>query len=119
MCVSRWAYYITLTIKPKISAISHFLLAVILLVIGTYLVFIIGSIILLKLLQKSSYFYYKPRHFIAVSGMIQRMQQNSASLATICLLCSSILVILFTSITLYAGIGSTVKSYAPEDVVIT
>lgn len=114
-----WAYYITLTIKPKISAISLFLLAVILLVIGTYLVFIIGSIILLKLLQKNSHFYYKPRHFIAVSGMIQRMQQNGASLATICLLCSSILVILFTSITLYAGIGSTVKSYAPEDVVIT
>ena len=114
-----WAYYITLTIKPKISAISHFLLAVILLVIGTYLVFIIGSIILLKLLQKNSHFYYKPRHFIAVSGMIQRMQQNGASLATICLLCCSILVILFTSITLYVGIGSTVKSYAPEDVVIT
>lgn len=114
-----WAYYITLTIKPKISAISHFLLAVILLVIGTYLVFIIGSIILLKLLQKNSHFYYKPRHFIAVSGMIQRMQQNGASLATICLLCSSILVILFTSITLYVGIGSAVKSYAPEDVVIT
>lgn len=114
-----WAYYITLTIKPKISAISHFLLAVILLVIGTYLVFIIGSIILLKLLQKNSHFYYKPRHFIAVSGMIQRMKQNGASLATICLLCSSILVILFTSITLYVGIGSTVKSYAPEDVVIT
>lgn len=114
-----WAYYITLTIKPKISAISHFLLAVILLVIGTYLVFIIGSIILLKLLKKNSHFYYKPRHFIAVSGMIQRMQQNGASLATICLLCSSILVILFTSITLYVGIGSTVKSYAPEDVVIT
>ena len=114
-----WAYYITLTIKPKISAISHFLLAVILLVIGTYLVFIIGSIILLKLLQKNSHFYYKPRHFIAVSGMIQRMQQNGASLATICLLCSSILVILFTSITLYVGISSTVKSYAPEDVVIT
>lgn len=114
-----WAYYITLTIKPNISAISHFLLAVILLVIGTYLVFIIGSIILLKLLQKNSHFYYKPRHFIAVSGMIQRMQQNGASLATICLLCSSILVILFTSITLYVGIGSTVKSYAPEDVVIT
>ncbi|MBB1062665.1 FtsX-like permease family protein [Limosilactobacillus fastidiosus] len=114
-----WAYYITLTIKPQISAISHFLLAVVLLVIGTYLVFIIGSIILLKLLRKNKRFYYKPRHFIAISGMIQRMEQNGASLATICLLCSSILVILFTSITLYAGIGSTVKSYAPEDVVIT
>lgn len=114
-----WAYYITLTIKPKISSISHFLFAVILLVIGTYLLFIIGSIVLLKLLQKNKKFYYKPRHFIAISGMIQRMEQNGASLATICLLCSSILVILFTSITLYAGISSTVRSYAPKDVVIT
>lgn len=112
------AYYITLTIKPKISAISHFMLAVILLVIGTYLVFIIGSIILLHALKRNRKFYYQPRHFIAVSGMLQRMEQNGASLATICLLCSSILVILFTSITMYAGIGSTVKSYSPNDVVI-
>lgn len=112
------AYYITLTIKPKISALSHFMLAVLLLVIGTYLVFIMGSIILLHLLQRNKKYYYQPRHFIAVSGMLQRMEQNGASLATICLLCSSILVILFTAITLYAGIGSTVKSYAPNDVVI-
>lgn len=91
-----WAYYITLTIKPRVSAIVHFMLAVVLLVIGTYLVFIIGSIILLRLLQKNKHFYYQPRHFIAVSGMLQRMEQNGASLATICLLCSSILVILFT-----------------------
>lgn len=112
------AYYITLTIKPKISALSHFMLAVILLVIGTYLVFIMGSIILLHALQKKQRFYYQPRHFIAVSGMLQRMEQNGASLATICLLCSSILVILFTSITLYAGIDSTVKSYAPNDIMM-
>ncbi len=113
-----WAYYITLTIKPRISAISHFMLAVVLLVIGTYLVFIIGSILLLGFLRRNKHFYYQPRHFIAVSGMLQRMEQNGASLATICLLCSSILVILFTSITLYVGIGSTVKSYAPDDVVM-
>lgn len=112
------AYYITLTIKPKISALSHFMLAVILLVIGTYLVFIMGSIILLHGLQKKQRFYYQPRHFIAVSGMLQRMEQNGASLATICLLCSSILVILFTSITLYVGIDSTVKSYAPNDIMM-
>lgn len=113
-----WAYYITLTIKPRISAISHFMLAVVLLVIGTYLVFIIGSILLLGFLRKKKRFYYQPRHFIAVSGMLQRMEQNGASLATICLLCSSILVILFTSITLYAGISKTVQSYSPKDVVM-
>ncbi|WP_295745670.1 FtsX-like permease family protein [uncultured Limosilactobacillus sp.] len=113
------AYYITITIKPRISAIAHFFLAVLFLVIGTYLLFIIGSIVLLQFLQRRKNYYYQPRHFIAVSGMRQRMEQNGASLATICLLCSSILVILFTSVTLYAGIGSTIKSYSPQDVVIT
>lgn len=113
------AYYITLTIKPRISAIPHFFLAVLLLTIGTYLLFIIGSIVFLQLLQKNKRYYYQPRHFIAVSGMRQRMEQNGASLATICLLCSSILIILFTSVTLYAGINSTVKSYSPQDVVLT
>lgn len=113
-----WAYYITVTIKPRISAIAHFFSAVLLLTVGTYLLFIIGSIVFLQFLQKQKHYYYQPRHFIAISGMRQRMEQNGASLATICLLCSSILVILFTSVTLYAGIGSTVKSYAPQDVVI-
>ena len=114
-----YAYYLTVTIKPKISAISTFMLAVLFLVIGSYLVFIAGSIIFLRYLQNRRHFYYQPRHFIAISGMLQRMKQNGTSLATICLLCSSILVILFTSVTLYAGISSTVKSYAPRDIVMT
>ncbi|WP_283583128.1 ABC transporter permease [Limosilactobacillus difficilis] len=113
------AYWIALTIKPRVSAITHFFLAVLLLTIGTYLFFIIGSIVFLQLLQKNKGYYYQPRHFIAVSGMRQRMEQNGASLATICLLCSSILVILFTSITLYAGINNTIRSYAPQDVVMS
>ncbi|MBB1079351.1 ABC transporter permease [Limosilactobacillus sp. STM2_1] len=111
-----WAYYLTITVKPKISALSTFMLAVILVVIGTYLVFIAGSIIVLKLLQRNKHFYYQPRHFIATSGMLQRMEQNGASLATICLLCSSILVTLFTALTLYAGINDTVNSFAPKDI---
>lgn len=114
-----WAYWITLTIKPRISAISRFFFAVLLLTVGTYLLFIIGSIVFLQLLQKNKHYYYQPRHFIAVSGMRQRMEQNGASLATICLLCTSILVILFTSVTLYAGINTTIHSYAPQDVVVT
>lgn len=113
-----WAYYLTLTVKPRISALSTFMLAVVLVVIGTYLLFIAGSIILLKLLQRNKGYYYKPRHFIAVSGMLQRMEQNGASLATICLLCSSVLVILFGSITLYAGIGNTTRSWTPRDITI-
>ncbi|KGE72558.1 ABC transporter permease [Limosilactobacillus reuteri] len=116
--VLAYAYYLTITVKPRMSALTTFMTAVFLVVIGTYLIFIAGSIIVLKLLQKNKGYYYRPRHFIAVSGMLQRMEQNGASLATICLLCSSVLVILFTSLTMYAGINDTVNSYAPRDLTI-
>lgn len=118
VAVLAYAYYLTITVKPRISALTTFITAVFLVVIGTYLIFIAGSIIVLKLLQKNKGYYYRPRHFIAVSGMLQRMEQNGASLATICLLCSSVLVILFTSLTMYAGINDTVNSYAPRDLTI-
>lgn len=118
VAVLAYAYYLTITVKPRISALTIFMTAVFLVVIGTYLIFIAGSIIVLKLLQKNKGYYYRPRHFIAVSGMLQRMEQNGASLATICLLCSSVLVILFTSLTMHAGINDTVNSYAPRDLTI-
>ncbi|MQB76556.1 ABC transporter permease [Limosilactobacillus reuteri] len=118
VAVLAYAYYLTIAVKPRISALTTFMTAVFLVVIGTYLIFIAGSIIVLKLLQKNKGYYYRPRHFIAVSGMLQRMEQNGASLATICLLCSSVLVILFTSLTMYAGINDTVNSYAPRDLTI-
>lgn len=118
VAVLAYAYYLTITVKPRMSALTTFMTAVFLVVIGTYLIFIAGSIIVLKLLQKNKGYYYRPRHFIAVSGMLQRMEQNGASLATICLLCSSVLVILFTSLTMYAGINDTVNSYAPRDLII-
>ena len=118
VAVLAYAYYLTITVKPRISALTTFMTAVFLVVIGTYLIFIAGSIIVLKLLQKNKRYYYRPRHFIAVSGMLQRMEQNGASLATSCLLCSSVLVILFTSLTMYAGINDTVNSYAPRDLTI-
>ncbi|MFS8176572.1 ABC transporter permease [Limosilactobacillus reuteri] len=118
VAVLAYAYYLTITVNPRMSALTTFMTAVFLVVIGTYLIFIAGSIIVLKLLQKNKGYYYRPRHFIAVSGMLQRMEQNGASLATICLLCSSVLVILFTSLTMYAGINDTVNSYAPRDLTI-
>lgn len=118
VAVLAYAYYLTITVKPRMSALTTFMTAVFLVVIGTYLIFIAGSIIVLKLLQKNKGYYYRPRHFIAISGMLQRMEQNGASLATICLLCSSVLVILFTSLTMYAGINDTVNSYAPRDLTI-
>ncbi|TPR41154.1 FtsX-like permease family protein [Apilactobacillus micheneri] len=112
------AYYLTLTTKPSMTSYSRFMLAVILVIIGTYLTFISGSILILNLLKARKKFYYKSNHFIAVSGMLQRMKQNGAGLATICLLCSSVLVILFASISVYSGINRIVNVWSPTQISI-
>lgn len=93
--------------------------AVILVVIGTYLVFIAFSIIFLKMLRKNKNFYYKRNHFISVSGMIYRMKQNGASLASICLLLTTALVAIVTTGTLRLSQEATVRLYNPYDVVMT
>lgn len=111
-------YYITLTIKPRITAMPRFMLAVILLIVATYFLFIAGSVMILNWLKNDKRYFYQPKHFIAVSGMRQRMEQNGASLATICLLCSAVLVIIFTSLSLYMGINSTVNAYSPADIMM-
>ncbi|TPR18098.1 FtsX-like permease family protein [Apilactobacillus timberlakei] len=110
------AYYLALTTKPTMTSYSRFMLAVILVILGTYLTFISGSILILNILKSRKSFYYRPNHFIAVSGMLQRMKQNGAGLATICLLCSSVLVILFTSISVYSGINRIIKVWSPTQV---
>lgn len=111
-------YYITLTIQPRLTALPKFMMAVVLLVIATYLLFIVGSVMILNWLKKNKNYFYQPRHFIAVSGMRQRMEQNGASLATVCLLCSAVLVIIFTSLSLYMGLNDTVNAYSPADVMM-
>ncbi|KRM81844.1 efflux ABC transporter, permease protein [Liquorilactobacillus vini DSM 20605] len=95
------------------------MLAIALVVIGTYLVFIAGSISLLKLLQKNQHFYYQPQHFIAISGMLYRMKQNAAGLATICILCTAILVSLVSSISLVVGQQRLLNFWNPFDLMLT
>lgn len=112
-------YTVAIKTKPNLSSISSFTLAVVLVVIGTYLIFITGSIVLLKLLQKNRHFYYQPQHFIAVSGMLYRMKQNAAGLATICILCTTILVALVSSVSLVAGQQRLINFWNPFDLMLT
>lgn len=112
-------YAIAVRMKASMDAVTSFMLAVILVVIGTYLVFIAFSIIFLKMLRKNKNFYYKRNHFISVSGMIYRMKQNGASLASICLLLTTALVAIVTTGTLRLSQEATVRIYNPYDVVMT
>lgn len=112
-------YALAVRMKVSMDAVTSFMLAVVLVVIGTYLVFIAFSIIFLKMLRKNKNFYYRRNHFISVSGMIYRMKQNGASLASICLLLTTSLVAIVTTGTLRLSQEATLKLYNPYDVVMT
>ena len=85
-------YSIALITKEPMPALGKFFIAVILVIIGTYALFMAGSIAFLKMLRNKKSYYYKTRHFTAVSGMIYRMKQNAVGLANICILSTMVLV---------------------------
>src|SRR5699024_4905378 len=79
-------YFIAVTVGDPLNALLLFFVAVLLVIAGTFCLFTSGSIALLKLLRKNKRYYYQPRHFISVSGLMYRMKQNAAGLASICIL---------------------------------
>lgn len=113
------AYYIAITIDDPIEAMVFFFLAVIMVIVATYLLFITGSVTLCKALQKSKRFYYKPSHFISVSSMSYRMKRNGAGLASICILASMVLVTLSSTTSLYLGIEDAIANEYHHDVEIS
>lgn len=111
-------YGLALTIKEPLSSLSVFLVAVILVIVATYLLFTAGSIVVLKLLRKNQKFYYQPRHFIGVSGMMYRMKQNAVGLANICILSTMVLVMLSTTTSLMLGLEDIIQTRYPNDMSI-
>lgn len=109
-------YIMSIMTKDVVSAITLFFIAVICVIIGTYLMFIAFSIVLLKGLKKNKRYYYQTRHFATVSGMIYRMKRNAAGLASICILSTMVIVTVSTTVCLYAGIGDIIKHSYPYDV---
>ena len=112
-------YYIALTTESPLEALELFFIAVVLVIIGTYSLFTARTIALLKMLRKNKHFYYKTNHFINVSGMIYRMKQNAAGLASICILSTAVLVILSTTVALYIGIDDQLRTRFPRDISLT
>ena len=108
-------YYLSLTVENPVSAIPVIFVAVILVIIATYLLFTAGSIALLKLLKKNQRYYYKAKHFISISGMIYRMKQNAVGLANICILSTMVLVMVSTTGSLMVGIEDSIHERYPRD----
>lgn len=111
-------YRIALTTEAPLEVLLKFFVAVVCVIIGTYALFIAGSIVVLKILRKNKAYYYNPKHFTSVSGMIYRMKQNGAGLANICVLSTMVLVMVSTTVSLYAGMEDILDSRFPRDVSI-
>lgn len=113
-----YAYYIAISIEQPLTAIIWFLIAVILVIIATYLLFISGSVALCRLLQKNKNYYYKPNHFVSVSSMAYRMKRNGAGLASICVLVTVVLVILSATLSMFIGAEDSILTRYPKDIAI-
>ena len=112
------AYIIANTVADPVAALGWFFIAVILVIGSTYCLFIAGSIALLKLLRGNKNYYYKTRHFTAVSGMLYRMKQNAAGLAGICILATMVLVMISTTVSLYTGFEDILRYRFPRNIEI-
>ena len=108
-------YYIAITTKSPLEAISMFFVAVLLVMAGTYFLFSAGSIWVLKLMKKNKNYYYQTKHFTSVSGLMYRMKQNAVGLANICILSTMVLIMVSTTVSLYAGSDEELTTMYPYD----
>lgn len=112
-------YYLAMTVQDVIMAVNIFFVAVLLVIAGTYILFVSVSIAFLKMLKGNKKYYYQTTHFITVSGMLYRMKRNAVGLANICVLSTMVLVIISTTVCLYAGLEDSLKNNFPAEISIT
>lgn len=110
------SYYLAVTIENPLTALTAFFIAVVMVIIGTYLVMISGSVFFCRILQKKKKYYYKPNHFISISSMAYRMKRNGAGLASICILSTMVLVMISSTASLYFGSEDAINNRYPRDI---
>lgn len=119
LVVLACAYYMAVTIKDPVTTLAAFFFAVIMVILATYLIFISGSVAFCKLLQKKKNYYYKTNHFVSVSSMSYRMKRNGAGLASICILCTMVLVMISSTACLYMGKEESLRERYPRNINVT
>ena len=113
------AFYMALTVERPVAAVQGFFIAVILVILATYLLFNAGSITFLRFLKGRKSYYYKPENFISVSNLIARMRKNAAGLATISILSTMVLVTLTGSLNIFIGGQNYLDTVYPSDYMIS
>ena len=113
-----YGYYTAQTVQNPIKALLVFFYAVIAVIIGTYLVFMAVSITVLKIMKNNKNFYYKPKNFISVSGLLYRMKRNAVGLANICILSTMVLVTMGSTSALYAGMEKSYNERFPRQLMV-
>lgn len=112
------AYVLSVTIQEPAEALLWFFAAVLMVVLGSYLLFIAGSVVFCRLLQKHKRYYYQAKHFVSISSMVYRMKRNGAGLASICILATMVLVMISSSASLYFGAEDSLNSRYPTEMIL-
>ena len=110
------AYFLAVYYSYSVVAVFTFFIAVLLVVVATYLIFIAGSVTLCHILKNSRNYYYKTSHFISVSSLSYRMKRNGAGLASICILLTMILVMISSTSSLYFSLDDNIARRYPGDI---
>ena len=112
-------YYLAVTVENPLSAVLIFFVAVLLVILGTYLLFNAGITVFLQILKKNKRYYYQPNNMISVSNLIFRMKKNAVGLATIAILSTMVLVTMSAATSIFKGSETFKKVMNPHDFGIT
>ena len=108
-------YYMSIS-SVKVAAlvvVYRFFIAVVLVIIGTYLFYVSFMTWYLKRRRKNKNYFYQPEHFVTTAQMIFRMKQNAVGLANITLLATMTFVTIATTTSLYVSASRLFASVEP------
>ena len=106
------------SITNPVEALMFFFVAVVLVIIGHILPVYRRQHRGFEILKRNKNYYYKPEHFISVSGMMYRMKQNAVGLANICILSTMVLVMLSATSTMFIGTENSLMERYPRDIAV-
>ena len=114
-------YYMSIS-SAKVAAlvvVYRFFIAVVLVIIGTYLFYVSFMTWYLKRRRKNKNYFYQPEHFVTTAQMIFRMKQNAVGLANITLLATMTFVTIATTTSLYISGQNQANILFPKNTQIT
>ncbi|WP_317335845.1 ABC transporter permease [Streptococcus orisratti] len=111
-----YGYYLSVSSANlgALVGIQRFFIAILAVIVGTYLFYISFLTWYLKRRRKNKAYFYKPEHFITTSQMIFRMKQNAVGLANITLLAIMAFVTIFSTVALNSSQENLARMTYPK-----